>query len=142
MRKIVLVNLFRRFSWMRRRCQENLLVDDVSNTIGNENVRDDDLSGVEEDVAVVNSNLDRAALEGGNGLSILEGAAVAHSAVDNVVLQDGGELLSGQRSDQVGNGGEGTVLRGKDSDVLKISCQLSFMTYPSRLRFQLLKNIP
>lgn len=123
MKKIALVNCFSTSSWGEK--SGDLLVDDVSNTVGNENVRDDNLGRVEEDVAVADGDLDRAALEGGDGLSILEGAAIAHSAVNDVVLQDGGELLSGQRSDQVGNGGESTVLRGKDGDVLISSCQFS-----------------
>lgn len=108
-------------SWQR---YNNLLVNNVGHTVGNENVRDNDLGRVKEDVAVANGNLDRASLEGGNGLSILQGATVADSTVNDVVLQDRGELLSGQGGNQVVNGGESAVLRGKDGNILDF--QVSF----------------
>lgn len=91
----------------------------MSHAVGDENVGNDDLGRVDEDTFVVDGNLYRASLESGNRLAVAQSAAVADGAIDDVVLQNGSELLGGKSGDQVRNAGEGTVLRGEDGDILE-----------------------
>lgn len=96
----------------------DLPVDNVDDAIGNQNVGNDNLGAVDEDVAVVNRDVDLLA---GNGLNLaaLEATAVSDGPLDNVVLQDAGQVLGTELSDDRGDGGKGVVVGSKDGDVLK-----------------------
>lgn len=93
------------------------LVDDVHNTVGDQDVGDDDLGAVDEDAVVVDADLDFLALRRLQGHVVLQAAAVANDAGDDVVREDVGELLLGEAAGRGADGGEGGVVGREDGDV-------------------------
>ena len=59
------------------------VIDDVNDTIGDKDVRDEDSGAVDKDIAVFNGDGEFAAAKSGQGHSVHEVRAVADSAVDN-----------------------------------------------------------
>ncbi|KAI6776407.1 hypothetical protein HG530_000352 [Fusarium avenaceum] len=95
----------------------DLRINDVDNTVGDENVGDDDLSLVDVDSAVV--NLDVNLLTSSSGKSaVLEVGAVANSVVDNMVLEDAHEIRLAGVGEDGANVGKSAVAGRKDGDVL------------------------
>lgn len=97
----------------------DLRINDMDNTIGDEDIRDNDLGLIDKDSAVVNNNVELLTLRSGES-TVLEGRAVAKSVVDNVVLEDALKVRLAQVGEDRTNVGKGAVARSKDSDVLLI----------------------
>ena len=68
----------------------------MDDTVGDENIRNDDFSAVDEDVVAVNVDGYIGTAEGLELLVIFEHGGVADCAVHNVVLQDGGQVLGAE----------------------------------------------
>ena len=79
-------------------------------------VGDDDAGAVDEDFAVDDGDGDVAAAESGDG-AVGQRAAVGNGAVDDVVLQDGGSLLSSQVAEGRADILERSVVGGEDGQV-------------------------
>ena len=91
-------------------------VEDVQDTVGEQDVGGDDAGAVHEDFTVDDGDGDVVAAEGGN-CAVGQRAAVGDGAVDDVVLQDRGGFFGGQ----VGEGGadvlEGGVVWCEDGQI-------------------------
>jgi hypothetical protein len=88
-------------------------------TVGDEDIRNNDLGLVDPDSAVVDNNVELLTLRSGKR-TVLEGRAVAKSVVDNVVLENALEIRLAQVGEDRANVGKGAVAGSKDSDVLLI----------------------
>lgn len=74
----------------------SLLVDDVHDAVGDQHVGQDDLGAVDEDGAVLDAHCHVAATDGRDPLAVGQVGAVCDRAVDDVVLEDRGELVAGE----------------------------------------------
>jgi hypothetical protein len=92
-------------------------INNVDNTVGDENIRNDDLGLVDKDSAVVDSDVELCAIGSGQS-TVLEVAAVANSAVDDVVRKNVGEVTLAGIGENRTNLGKSAVVGNKDSDVL------------------------
>lgn len=90
----------------------------MDNTVGDEDVREDDTGLVDVDGAVQHNDVHLSTLNSLDG-GVLESGAVGDSAADDVVGEDAGEVRGGQVLEGGGDGREGAVVRGEDGDVLK-----------------------
>lgn len=88
----------------------------MKNTVGDEDIRNNDLGLVDIDSSVVDGNVEILTIGSSEG-TVLECAAVAKSVVDDVVLENILEIsLAGVGKDGA-NVGKGTVAGNKDGDV-------------------------
>jgi hypothetical protein len=94
----------------------DLRIDNVDDTVGDENIRDDDLGLVDVDSAVVNGNVKLLAI-GSSESTVLESAAVAKSVVYDVVREDISEITLAGVGEDGTDVGKGTVVGNKDGDV-------------------------
>lgn len=81
----------RRGVWGGEEKGENALVEDMHDTIRNDDIGDDDLSSVDEDLAVFDQQLHFASLHGRDGVvgeALLDQWGVGDGAVDDVVCED------------------------------------------------------
>lgn len=104
--------------YSRRSRGENLLVDDVHDTVGDQDIRHDDLGGVDEHGAVDHGDGQTLAVHGFERGAVLQGGRVADGSVDDVVLEDAGDLLGGHVRQGGADGLEGGVVRGENGHVL------------------------
>lgn len=74
----------------------NLLVDHVNNTVAHEHIGSHNLGIVDEDSVVINGDGHRIAFERFDLLAVGQRATVADGTSDNVVGQDGCQLVGGQ----------------------------------------------
>jgi hypothetical protein len=94
------------------------LVDDVDNTVGNEDVGSDDTGVVHEDTAVTDGDGELLAVGSGEGSSVLKGGRVANGALsDDMVGKDAGSVLSAQVAKSGANVLESLVVGSEDCDV-------------------------
>ena len=91
-------------------------VNNVSNTVGNQDVSSDNLGAVDKNVSVLDPDVQVGALEGGDG-AIGNVGAVDNLAGDHVVSEDAAQLLGGQAGDEVADGGKGIVGGDEDGEV-------------------------
>ena len=94
----------------------DLPINDVKNTVGDEDIRNDDLGLVDIDSSIVDGNVKILAIGSSEG-TVLKIAAVTKSVVDNVVLENILEIsLAGVGKDGA-NVGKGSVAGNKDGNV-------------------------
>lgn len=110
----------------------DLRVNNVDNTVGDKNVRNNDAGTVNEDLSVGNGDGQVGAVGSLERSSVLQSAAVADSAGDDVVSEDAGYLLSGEVGKTGTDGLESGVVGREDGDILggvdgidKFSCTKS-----------------
>jgi len=92
----------------------DLLVNDVHHTVADQDIGSHNLGRVNVDSAVVHGEGDLLAVHGLDGRSILDRGAIGDSAFDDMVTQDGRQLLLSQIGNQVANGVEGAVVGDED----------------------------
>jgi hypothetical protein len=96
----------------------NLRVDNVDDTVGNEDIRGDNTGTVDKNLSVSNGDGQVCTVSGLEGSSVGQRAAVAHSTGNDVVGKDAGYLLSGK----VGKAGtdslESSVVGSEDGNIL------------------------
>ena len=80
----------------------------VHNTISNNHISSSNLGTVEVDTAIPNSNSDGAVGEGVEDLTVLQEGRVADIVDNDVLAEDGDDLLVGETGGV--DGGEGTIL--------------------------------
>lgn len=112
------VSLARHFLYLPER-GGHLLVDDMSHTVGEEDVGLDNLGAVDEDAAVLDGHRDGRSLQGVEGRARGQGGAVAYGTSDDVILKDGRQLGCGQVRREICDGSKGGVCRGEDSNILE-----------------------
>lgn len=94
------------------------LVDDVDNTVGNENVGSDDTSVVHEDTALTDSNGKLLSVGSRESSTVLEGRRVANTALsDDVVGKDAASVLSAEVAESRADVLESLVVGCEDGDV-------------------------
>lgn len=93
-------------------------VDDVHNTVSNEDVGDEDTSFVDVDAAIGDGDVNVVSADSLDG-GVAQSAAVGDSASNNVVPKDAAENLGGQVACERGNLLESGVVRGEDGDVFE-----------------------
>jgi hypothetical protein len=91
-------------------------VNDVKNTVGDEDIRNNDLRLVDIDCSVIDGNVEILAI-GSSECTVLECAAVAKSVVDDVVLENILEISLASVGKDRANVGKGAVAGNKDGDV-------------------------
>lgn len=89
----------------------------MDDTVGDEDIRNDNLGLVDKDIAIMDDNVDILAL-GSLECAVLQRAAVSDSAADNVVLEDALEVIAAEVAHDRANLGKGGVVGRKDGDVL------------------------
>jgi hypothetical protein len=98
--------------------REGLLVNDVDDTISNEDVRSNNASSVDEVCAVLNSDGQILAESGLKSGAILKRAGVPRcTAIDNVVRKDVLQVLLGQTFKCSVHGSQRCVVRCEDREV-------------------------
>lgn len=98
----------------------NLLVNHVDNTVGDKDVRGDDLGRVDKNVAINETDVEGRAVKSSQG-GVGQTAAVAENTINNVVLEDASEGLGRDVASDAADGGKGRVAGGKHGDVLEPS---------------------
>lgn len=96
----------------------DLLIDHVHDTIGDQNVRDHNLGGVDENISALNCNGHITTTNGFQGCVAQQGT-VTNRSLNNMILKNTGQLFSRQVRNEVSDGGESGICRCKDSDVLQ-----------------------
>lgn len=95
----------------------NSLVNDVDNTVGNKDIRNNDARVVDENTARVDSDGQVPAVRSRNDGAVSETRAVGNSSIDDMVTQNVSDLLGGQVGEAGSNGLEGGVVGSKDGKV-------------------------
>jgi hypothetical protein len=94
------------------------LVDDMNDTVGNEDISDGDASAVDEDATLLaDGDGEIVTVQGSKDGSVLETRGVANSAVDNVVGQDVSNVLNGGIGKSRANITESLSSGSKDGNV-------------------------
>lgn len=101
-------------------CGIDLRIDNVGDTIGDENVRNDHLGVVDENLTIDNRDSHIFSLEGLES-RVLENAAVPDRSSDDVVLEHVLEIVLAQVGEDGSDGGEGSVGGDEDGDVLGLT---------------------
>ena len=96
---------------------ENSLINDVKDTVLEKDIRDGDLSVVDEDCAVDRGDVDTATRKGLQR-AVHQARAVIKTA-DDVVLEAGGKLLHADVGEDAAHGIEGVIAGRKDGQVLR-----------------------
>lgn len=94
----------------------DLPINDVKNTVGDEDIRNNDLGLVDIDSSVVDGNVEILAIGSSEG-TVLKIAAVTKSVVDDVVLENILEISLASIGKDGANVGKGAVAGNKDGDV-------------------------
>jgi len=92
----------------------------VQDAVLDEHIGVDDTGGVDEDGTVGSDGDLHIFTVHGSQTGVAEGSAVADRALDNVVLQDVGQLIVRNVSGTAGDSLEGVVVGAKDCDVGQI----------------------
>jgi hypothetical protein len=90
----------------------------VNNTVGNEDIRDDDAGTIYKDLSANNGDSQVGTVDSLERSSVLEAAAVADSSGNNVVGKDAGDLLNRKVGKTGADSLESSIARGEDGDVL------------------------
>jgi len=98
----------------------NLRVDDMHNTISDENIRSDDLRAVHEHSSVVDSDSQVCAVNSRNDSPVHQTAAVSDRAVDDVVCQDVGKVGCTETSETRADSLESRVRGREDGNVAEV----------------------
>lgn len=93
------------------------LVDDVDDTVGDQDISGDDLGVVNENTLVADGDGEHLAVGGGELSAVHEAGRVADGAGDNMVGQDAGEVLGGQVAESRANVLESLVGGSEDGDI-------------------------
>lgn len=96
-----------------------LLVNDVDDTVRDQHIGCDDLGAVDEDGAVGHADGHIHAAHG-HQRHVAEHAAVADCAVDDVVFQDGSQLLLGHVGEGGADGSESLVVGHEHGDIHEV----------------------
>ena len=76
--------------------RENLLIDDMDDTVCNEEIGLDDFGAIDEDVFAINGNGKVVAVQSLEHRPVHERGAIAHgTGVDNMIPEDALDLLDG-----------------------------------------------
>lgn len=105
---------------VRLMCRESgrdLPVNDVEDTVGDEDIRNDNLGLIDKDIAIMDGNVDILAL-GSSKRAVPQRAAVSDSAIDNVVLENALEVVAAEITHNGTNIGKCSVVGRKDGNVL------------------------
>lgn len=89
----------------------------MDNTVGNKNIRNDDLGIVDENIITRNGNSDILSLSSLKS-SVLKQAAVADRSGNNMVLENTLQVIVAQVGENRTNGRESIVARDENSNVL------------------------
>lgn len=90
----------------------------MNNTVGDENVRGDDASTVDKDLSVDDGDGQVGAINGLEGGTVGQTAAVADGSGNDVVGKDAGDLLGGEVTKTGADGLESSVAGSEDGDIL------------------------
>lgn len=96
----------------------------MEDTVGDENIRNDNLGLIDKDITVVDGNVDLLTL-GSSKSAVPQRAAVSNSAIDNVVLENALEVIAAEITHNRTNIGKCGVVGSKDGNVLLLDDILS-----------------
>ena len=96
-----------------------LPVDNVDNTISNQDIRHDNASTVNVDAILLRDG-DINILTTYSGLGTVHNVAAVHDTLDDVVLEDHAQGIHGEVSDDRRDGSKGVVVWHEDGDVLHL----------------------
>lgn len=102
----------------------DLPVNDVENTVGDEDIRNDNLGLIDKDITIMDGNVDILTL-GSSKSAVPQRAAVSDSAVDNVVLENALEVIAAEITHDRANIRKCGVVGCKDGNVLLLDDILS-----------------
>lgn len=88
--------------------EENVPINHVHNTIGNQYIRSNNFSGIDIDATVDDADGYLTTADGFKS-GVLEERAITHGALHDVILEDGGRLFRGEVVSCGGDGCEGAV---------------------------------
>lgn len=101
----------------------NLLINDVYDAVGDQNIRRDNTGVVHEHVTIFEADRDIPTAHGRDAGAVLQGRGVSNGAVDDVVRENGGHLLGCKGGESRSDGLESLVIWRKDGDVAeRIDC--------------------
>lgn len=99
-------------------------VNDVEDTVGDEDIRNDNLGLIDKDITIMNNNVNILSLRSSKS-TVLQRAAVSNSTVDNMVLENALKIITAKITDDRTNIGKCSVVRCKDGNVLLLDDILS-----------------
>lgn len=95
----------------------NLPVDNMDDTIRNEDIGDGNLCGVDPDGSIFHSHGELHSVDG-IGRRIPQICTVVYGSVNNVVANYAGQVIRAEVADNATDGFEGVVVRREDSDII------------------------
>lgn len=89
----------------------------MNDAVSDQHIRRHNLRGVDEDVAILNVDGQVCTIDGSQHGVVLEPAAVAYSALDNMVGENSAKVVGAQVSESRTNRLESSVGRSEDSNI-------------------------